>query len=98
MRYVFNCHAPPSTSGVSRRAAGLWLERRKELGHPLGLVPPAPLPPPPPQAPQQLQKAQADFVLEVGCEELPPHDVASALEQLRSVLPPGSRPGAAPTT
>ena len=59
------------------------MARREELGHPLGTVSPAaePLAPlgdvgsPPVEA--------ADFVLEVGCEELPPDDVQAALNQLR---------------
>lgn len=59
------------------------MERRLELEHPLGQIPPPPVPPPPTQPTRPLQAAQADFVLEIGCEELPPDDVASALDQLR---------------
>jgi len=61
------------------------MARREELGHPLGLVPP--LAPPPPAAPGPSDAAPRAFVLEIGCEELPPDDVASALEQLRERVP-----------
>ncbi len=64
-------------------APGLYLERREELEHPLGVVAPREPPPPPSEAPRPLQAEAADFVLEIGCEELPPDDVTSALEQLR---------------
>lgn len=63
-------------------AAGLWLDRREELEHPLGLAAAAPPAPQLPPMPPPLQEA-ADFVLEIGCEELPPADVSAALEQLR---------------
>jgi glycyl-tRNA synthetase len=59
------------------------MERREELEHPLGIVPPAPEAPPPALDLGHTPTSAADFVLEVGCEELPPSDVRSALEQLR---------------
>jgi glycyl-tRNA synthetase len=59
------------------------MARREELGHPLGLVPPTPLPVAPKPDPASLPTAARDFVLELGTEELPPEDVDSALEQLR---------------
>lgn len=71
---------------LSRQITGLWLDRREELEHPLGLVAPLPPPPPPPQQQSPLHDA-ADFVLEIGCEELPPNDVTAALEQLRERVP-----------
>ncbi len=59
------------------------MERRAELEHPLGLVSP-PLPQPPPAIDTaSLPTDAADFMLEVGTEELPPDDVVSACEQLR---------------
>ena len=59
------------------------MERRAELEHPLGLVSP-PLPQPPAAIDTaHLPAGPADFVLEVGTEELPPDDVVSACEQLR---------------
>lgn len=59
------------------------MERREELGHPLGTVPPAADAPPATADVAAPPSAAADFVLEVGCEELPPDDVRMALEQLR---------------
>jgi hypothetical protein len=67
---------------LAREVTGLWLERRAELEYPLGTVPwlaeaeAAARPMPSPAEP-------ATFVLEIGCEELPPDDVVAALEQLR---------------
>ncbi len=75
---------PPPVPARSRLPpAGLWLTRREELGHPLGLIAPAPAPPAArPSLPAQLPAADL-FVLEVGTEELPPDDVEAGLEQLR---------------
>lgn len=72
---------------LARQVTGLWLDRREELKHPLGIVAPAPpLPPLASPSSPPLQNA-ADFVLEIGCEELPPDDVTAALEQLRQRMP-----------
>ena len=63
-------------------AVGLWNERREELQWPLGTIPD----PPQPSLPAVSgtgPTAPADFVLEIGCEELPPEDVDGALQQLR---------------
>ena len=65
------------------------MERRAELEHPLGLVPPPTLLPPPAIETALLPAAPADFVLEIGTEELPPDDVVSACEQLRCAAPSG---------
>ena len=73
-------------------AAELWLERREELGFPLGQAPPlaAPAPPPLPAAVRSIEAgaAAADLVVEVGCEELPPDDAEAAVAQLRCRAPP----------
>jgi glycyl-tRNA synthetase len=62
--------------------AGLWLERRAELGFPLGeAVPQEPAVPGHPAAPPDT--AAADFVMEIGTEELPPADADAAVSQLR---------------
>lgn len=61
------------------------MERRQELEHPLGVVPAAPQAPPPPAEAGTLPTGPADFVLEVGCEELPPQDVKTAMGQLRCI-------------
>jgi len=65
--------------------AGLWMARREELGHPLGVI--TPPSPPPTELPIAAGNASAaaPFVLEVGTEELPPEDLIAALEQLRCV-------------
>lgn len=113
--------------GLAKEIAALWVARRQELGHPLGVVQPPsppplqslgstleaptssthtqasalPLPPMPPLLdlatpgtvpPPAAGGAEATgagsalprmFVLEVGTEELPPHDLDTALGQLR---------------
>ncbi|TDC40467.1 glycine--tRNA ligase, partial [Actinomadura sp. KC345] len=60
---------------LAHEAAALWVERRAELGHPLGdaatrpAAVPEPVTPPAPDAPGSL-------ALEIGVEELPPQEVA----------------------
>ena len=70
-------------------APGLWMARREELGHPLGVIPPPPDPEPVTIQPEASTSGRtgdsADFVLEIGSEELPPDDVMTAVQQLRSV-------------
>ncbi len=57
------------------------MERREELGFPLGQV--EPLPPALPGTPSgSLEVPTADFVMEIGTEELPPDDLDAAVEQL----------------
>lgn len=74
---------------LAREVTGLWLARREELGHPLGVVAatPAPVAPRLP-ASSSASDAPKTFVLEVGTEELPPDDVMSAVEQLQSKVVP----------
>uniref|UniRef100_A0A1D1ZWJ6 glycine--tRNA ligase n=1 Tax=Auxenochlorella protothecoides TaxID=3075 RepID=A0A1D1ZWJ6_AUXPR len=76
---------------LARQTTELWSERREEQGHPLGNAlldckastvvdlgqPPAHSPPTGP----------APFLLEIGCEELPPADLQHALTQLRQGIP-----------
>ena len=64
---------------------GLWLSRREELGHPLGIIqgPQPPQPRPLPSA--RPASPTVPFVLEIGTEELPPEDLDTGLEQLRCV-------------
>lgn len=72
--------------GLAREITGLWVERREELGHPLGLV--APTAPPAASRPAAGDATAArDFVLEVGTEELPPDDVQAGISQLRDRVP-----------
>jgi len=75
--------------GLARRVSGLWLERREAAGWPLlkggEAEQAAPAPPTPP--PRTLPTAPADFLLEVGCEELPPDDADAAVSQLAASVP-----------
>jgi glycyl-tRNA synthetase len=80
-----NCFA--TLRSLAREITALWLARREEQGYPLGQT----LPPVPPSLPElavhNLPTEPATFVLELGSEELPPDDLDSALEQLRSRVP-----------
>ncbi|KAD4982620.1 hypothetical protein E3N88_19291 [Mikania micrantha] len=75
---------------LARQCALLWSNTRESLGHPLGaisqvdnLV-----------APKELLESEASkvsaeprlFLLEIGTEELPPNDVASAGQQLKDLI------------
>lgn len=65
----------------------LWLKRRAELGHPLGVAESAPH-----VAAGRVNaegsSVAADLVVEIGCEELPPADIQTACQQLRCSPPP----------
>ena len=67
--------------------AGLWVARREELGHPLGVIQPPQEPEPVTIQPEASTSGRgsgsANFVLELGSEELPPDDVMTAVHQLR---------------
>jgi glycyl-tRNA synthetase len=71
--------------GLAHEVAQLWIERRVELGHPLGLSSPR-------HAPQVVPDAEvppsepATFLLELGFEELPYDQVDSYAEQLNTLL------------
>ena len=75
---------------LSRQMAAAYLRRREELGYPLlqreatRLVPAAPTRR---HSPATQAAGPADFLLEIGTEELPAADVALAIEQLRAALP-----------
>jgi len=70
---------------LAQEVAGLWLDRRAELNYPLGVV----AEPADPELAEfdGLAGAPAGFVLEIGCEELPPNDVRAGVEQLRARIP-----------
>lgn len=63
------------------------MTRREELGHPLGTIPPPPDAEPVTIQPEASTSGRTDdaanFVLEIGSEELPPDDVMTAVQQLR---------------
>lgn len=64
--------------------AELWLQKRAEIGHPLGVAAPQPaVDPGKLSGPPSLEPAE--LLVEIGCEELPPADIQAARQQLRSV-------------
>ncbi|MCD6518994.1 MAG: glycine--tRNA ligase subunit beta [Anaerolineae bacterium] len=73
---------------LARQVAALYVQQRKELGHPfkdkfsIPVSKPAPLP----EAEQPAGEGPFDFVLEIGTEELPAADLDLALEQLEQNL------------
>ena len=69
---------------LAHDVAELWVERRDELGHPLGVHTCHPAPEP--VADGDFPDQAAELLLEIGTEELPPADVASAIAQLRASL------------
>ena len=70
--------------GLARQVAELWMARRAEEGHPLGVVAPPAAPPLPAAAP--LAEGPATLLLEIGVEELPAAEVATAAEAVRGAL------------
>ncbi|CAM0912319.1 unnamed protein product [Alopecurus aequalis] len=74
---------------LARHCSQLWLKTREDIGYPLGTYQEANLIYP--HVSEKLSRnevlgqAQA-FVLEIGTEELPPHDVVEATEQLEKSL------------
>lgn len=69
---------------LARAVAEAYVAQREEMGHPWGVLKPAPVPPPdvPVPAPQQPE----DFVLEIGVEELPAADITSGIAQLEQAM------------
>ncbi|MFB4315787.1 glycine--tRNA ligase [Actinomadura sp. 21ATH] len=77
---------------LAHDVAGLWVERRAELGHPLGDATARPAAPAAerPFAPAlPTLVAPASFALEIGVEELPPHEVARTAESVAERLVKG---------
>ncbi|BDZ59190.1 hypothetical protein GCM10025872_28470 [Barrientosiimonas endolithica] len=85
---------------LAREVGQLWVERREELDFPLlkadlgqiqvgsAVMPPRPEEPEAPEAASLPTDAQ-DFALEIGVEELPPHVVGQAIDQVRQALTDG---------
>ncbi len=69
---------------LARAVAEAYVAQREEMGHPWGVLKPAPVPPPdvPVPAPQQPE----DFVLEIGVEELPAADITGGIQQLEQAM------------
>ncbi len=71
---------------LARQVGELYVKQREEAGFPwLRLLPPRESPEVPPLGPALEQPA--DFVIEVGTEELPPQDVRAAIEQWSQAVP-----------
>ncbi|MDI6101126.1 glycine--tRNA ligase [Actinoplanes sp. NEAU-A12] len=77
--------------GRMRRLAGevakLWVNRRTELGLPLGTI--EPLEPARAAGAVQTSTGERTLVFEIGTEELPPGELRSAREQVRRLLTEG---------
>ncbi len=72
---------------LARRVAEAYVAQREALGFPL-LPESSPTPSPRVSSPPTSQPSRpADFLLEIGTEELPPSDVETALSQLRERVP-----------
>ncbi|CAN1248920.1 Glycine--tRNA ligase, chloroplastic/mitochondrial 2 [Linum perenne] len=76
---------------LARQCAQLWLKARESLGYPLGIVPePAGRAYPEhfleTEDIKMILDEKRSFVLEIGTEELPPHDVVHGTEQLESLM------------
>ncbi|MGH3318909.1 MAG: glycine--tRNA ligase [Streptosporangiaceae bacterium] len=70
---------------LARGVAELWVQRREELGHPLGVATA-----PAPAAPRAEAGPGADtpcsLAFEIGVEEMPPAEVTRAADQVRTAL------------
>jgi glycyl-tRNA synthetase len=73
--------------GLAHDVAALWIARREELGHPLGVAAPADPQPAPPAA--SYPAAPSTLALELGFEELPADQVTSLATQLADLLETG---------
>ncbi|KAB2015614.1 hypothetical protein ES319_D08G037400v1 [Gossypium barbadense] len=75
---------------LARQCALLWLKTRESLGHPLGVVSESVDHVCPKEVLEAaVKKVHHDprlFVLEIGTEEMPPHDVVNASQQLKDLL------------
>ena len=77
----------PTCRSLARECAKLWVDRREELGYPMGTITaPVPLEAARPVL-RDTAGAPRTLVVEIGSEELPPDEVDSALEQLRARVP-----------
>jgi glycyl-tRNA synthetase len=68
---------------LARRVAEAYIEQRQEMGFPW-LEPEVNQPVPQAKVDETIGKEKADFLLEIGVEELPVADLDSALEQMES--------------
>ncbi|HEX6468096.1 MAG TPA: glycine--tRNA ligase [Streptosporangiaceae bacterium] len=73
---------------LARDVAQLWVERRAELEHPLGVAITAAAAPEPAAAPGPYQEldAPASLAFEIGTEEMPPDEVTRSARAVRAAL------------
>ncbi|XP_039064036.1 LOW QUALITY PROTEIN: glycine--tRNA ligase, chloroplastic/mitochondrial 2-like [Hibiscus syriacus] len=75
---------------LARQCAQLWLKTRESLEHPLGIVSESVDHVCPKEvleaAVKKVHRDPRSFVLEIGTEEMPPHDVVSASQQLKNLV------------
>jgi glycyl-tRNA synthetase len=69
---------------LAREVAELWIAKRAELGHPLGMPPVSQ--PPSLAATGDVPTAPAPLVFEIGVEEMPPHECGNTVAAVRSAL------------
>jgi glycyl-tRNA synthetase len=69
---------------LARDVAELWIAKRAELGHPLGL--PAGPEAPPLSATGAVPTGPAPLVFEIGVEEMPPHECGNSVAAVRDAL------------
>jgi len=67
---------------LSGSVARLWIDRRAELGHPLGTTPPTEAARPAPQGTTPATEGPRRLVFEIGTEEMPPAEARAARDQL----------------
>ena len=71
---------------LMRDTAALWIERRQELGFPLLREAAPAVADPEATDPASLPDAPQTFALEIGVEELPPHEVPAQVDAVRVAL------------
>ncbi|HUR75339.1 MAG TPA: glycine--tRNA ligase [Sporichthya sp.] len=69
---------------LAREVAELWISKRAELGHPLGL--PTESTPPPLAETGTVAHDPVPLVFEIGVEEMPPHECGNTVAAVREAL------------
>ncbi|HSI94298.1 MAG TPA: glycine--tRNA ligase [Jiangellaceae bacterium] len=70
--------------GLAREVSALWMARREELGHPLGVAPT----PEKARLPERLPSVErpATLLFEIGTEEMPPAEVSRTVDAVREAV------------
>ncbi len=71
---------------LSGSVAQLWIERRADLGHPLGATSAAEAAQPAPQPAANITDGRRRLVFEIGTEEMPPAEARAARDQLTRLV------------